>query len=187
MKNKWFSFVGLLILSKSAFALESAVGLSGVWMVRSDGPTDSFKQFAPEVVGYIYNPLPSHFSFRSALRFSYAWQQPEMPKAVRVNEFDFRFGGETGIVWNWIVSPSLTFGGGGIYRRIELATAPPISVKSDGVSETQVLPFIQGQFGLGIPIEKGVVVLEPYVRYMKVFGDDRYGWNFGAEATVTIF
>jgi hypothetical protein len=178
------------IFTPSAMAsspMEYAVGIGGVGSFRGNNLENSFLQFSPELVGYGYTPLSPDFLLRPGIRANYAWQQPIMPSAIQIKEYDFKAGPELGIVWNGWVLPSFTLGIGAIYRSTVLQVQDPIRISQDDISGSALKPYVQVQVGLGIPISGAVVVVEPFGRYTKVLGDGRLNWATGIETTLSLF
>lgn len=206
MKNKskfkivsvGFAFCGVLLSLVSAASAASpsmqtegspfALGLSGVWSFRGATSDTSFTPFAPEIVGYTYHQLGNEgFWLRPGARVSYSWSQPSMPQALRVNDYDFKAGIESGILFNWAIVPSFTLGTGVIVRTTSLVTEAPIVVENDQISGRSLLPYLQAQAGVGLPFNQSKFVIEPFARYTLVFGDSRINWSMGAEASFLLF
>jgi hypothetical protein len=168
--------------------VHAAFGLGSSFSQKALIGEMSSTQFTPELVGYGYLPLSGDLWLRPSVRSGFSWQQPEMPYSLQMNEYDFHLSTQVGLVWGWIVTPSLSIGGGGLLRKTSLVTTSPIFVSNDSeTGGTTVLPFLQGQLGVGVPINKGWMLVEPYLRYTHVFGDHRYAWGYGVEATVSAF
>lgn len=165
----------------------SSIGLGALSLQRAETSNTSFSPVVPELVGYGYVPLNRDFWLRPGLRLNYNWQQPNMPSALQVKEYDLFFNPEIGFMFNWIVVPSLTVGAGLDYRVTSFEVGAPVSSSNDMISQTKFLPFLEAQFGVGIPMFHGKFQLEPYVRYLKVSKDPRYSWVFGTEGTVLLF
>lgn len=168
-----------------SFHLAIGAGLS--FYNRQEYGESSFTQLAPEFITYGYLPIFSRFWFRPGLRMNYSWQQPDMPQALRIEETDFRYMLETGIVFDWIVVPSFSYAFGQIYRTTQFKTRFPITSAQDDVSGTENIPMSQFQLGLGFPILKGLILFEPYARYTIVQNDKRFGWGYGFEVTFQAF
>lgn len=195
MKNRKYLFYILyliiLLFPKSIFAENQsyhlAVGAGTSFYVRQDYGEATFTQVAPEIVTYGYFPIYKSLWFRPGFRMNYSWQQPDMPKALRVEETDLRYMFETGILFDWIVIPSLSYAFGQIYRTTKFKTQYPITYAADEISGTENIPFSQFQLGLGFPILKGLIVFEPFIRYVIVQNDKRYKWGYGFEASFLFF
>lgn len=154
---------------------------------RQDYGEATFTQLAPELVSYGYLSIFNNIWFRPGIRMNYSWQQPDMPKALRIEETDFRYMLETGIVFDWIVVPSISYAFGQIYRTTKFKVGTPIFEIKDDISGTEQIPLSQFQLGLGFPILKGFILFEPYVRYTIVQNDKRFGWGYGFEVTFQLF
>ncbi|KAB8033295.1 hypothetical protein [Fluviispira multicolorata] len=188
---KFFLFILLLISNSSAFSqsnrFQMAVGGGVSFYPIRDFGENYFTQVAPEIVIYGYIPLFQRLWLRPGLRANYSWLQPEMPQAIRVEENDLKYDIEIGLVVDWIILPSISFGIGGIYRQISLKTQYPLVVPVDDVSGTDNIPMFQTQLGIGFPIASGIVVIEPYGRYVILENDKRFAWGYGLEVTMQIF
>jgi len=141
------------------------------------------QQWAPEFVAYAYFPLKSDILLRTGLRMNYAWDQTHNTQALNVSQTDFRYMGEVGVVYNWIVMPSLSTGFGADYRVIKLTTQAPIFVPKDNISSSKNLSTFYLQAGLGFPLIKGLLVIEPYARYTLTWNDPNQVFGYGIEAT----
>ena len=193
-KQKWIyliAFLNIICIQSRAQAEEKgfhlALGGGLSFYNRQEYGESQFTQLAPEFVTYGYFPIYKKLWFRPALRLNYSWQQPDMPKALRIEETDFRYMLETGIVFDWIVIPSFSYALGQIYRTTKFNTQFPITYAKDDISGTENIPMSQFQLGLGFPIAKGFIVVEPYGRYTIVQNDKRYGWGYGIEITFQAF
>lgn len=164
-----------------------AAGAGGFFSERQSVGNSSSFQMAPEVVGYGYRHLAGLFWLRPAARLSFAWNQPTMAQSFQVNEYDTRVGAELGVVWSWIVVPSLSVGTGSLYRVTSLQTTASIDASQSQMGGRSLMPLVYSQVGLGIPLAKGALLIEPYTRYVHVFGDSRYNWSTGAEATLSLY
>lgn len=186
------SILFLTMAAPPAFAFtlaewHPALGASASFNSSAADPKSSFEQFSPEVVAYGYHHLSGPLWLRPGVRLGFTWHNPEMPSAVQIRDFDTRLGVETGILLNGPIIPSLTLGTGLIYRHTSLVTASEIiTVEKDLISGSSLLPYLRAQVGLGIPIQKGWMVIEPYARYTQVLADPRAGWGLGIEATLSI-
>lgn len=175
--------------SESRF--HSAVGLGASLTERMSTQNYLTREKAPELSAYGYFPLlPSFFPdfwLRSALRLGYNWSQPEMSDSLRVVENTFRSSVEVGLVYSWVLIPSISVGGGSLVRSVHLETQSPIVSSKMDSGRTDFYPFLQVQAGVGIPLNGGLFVLEPYARSQWVFGDSRYQWAYGFDFSVEIF
>jgi hypothetical protein len=190
---KWsggVALVSLLVLSGSSASADGthvAAGASMTLQQRDDFGADSRTAAVPELVvlGYAPTGAPRVF-LRPGLRVGFAGlDQAEMPQAIRMHEYDVDAVAELGVLYDGVVIPSLALGVGGVARWVTSDLDAPVSGSS---SETrfELMPALQAQAGLGVPLLRGALVLEPFVRYDHVFGDDRVGWGVGLDATIAI-
>lgn len=181
--------LGWLASSSAALADDThiAAGASLSLQQREDYASGSRTAAVPEVVvvGYV-DTRASRVYVRPGLRVGFAGlDQAEMPQAIQMREYDLDAVAELGVLYDGVVIPSLAVGAGGVARWITREVDSPVS---GGAGETrfELLPAVQAQVGLGVPLARGGLVLEPFVRYDHVFGDDRVGWGVGVDATIVI-
>lgn len=172
--------------SAAADDLRLAAGASLGLQQRDDYGAGSRAALVPELVffGYLARGAPRVY-LRPGIRVGFTGSdQAEMPQAVQLREYDLEVAAELAVLHDGVVIPSLAFGAGTIGRWIQSDFQTPITT-SDG-TRFELLPAVHAQLGLGMPLARGGLVLEPFVRYDHVFGDDRVGWGIGLEATVAI-
>jgi hypothetical protein len=162
-----------------------AVGTNLSWSFRKDYGSRNFRRFEPEVVGFLYTSTPiENVWLRHGARLSYSNAQPQMPKAVRIEEYDWKASIEEGIVWSSIVAPSLTAGIGRDWRTIKVKAKPPITSVDSRLNTKDEFMWMYLQAGLGIPVAHGKYLIEPVVRYQHLAHDDRTNLAAGIEMTV---
>lgn len=160
-----------------------AVGINTLWQVRRDYGENPFFRYTPELFAQTYFDLSSPVFLRPGLRISYAWEQPEMPQSLGVLETDFVACAEVGLVYDWFIVPSFTFGTGINFRTTKLSVKAPIDADSDKISGSERLMLTYAQIGIGIPIENGRVLIEPMLRFQRLELDDRSWLSFGVETS----
>lgn len=175
------------ILAADAANFHLAAGGAGVFYIRQDYGESTFSQFAPEAVVYGYLPIFHHFWFRPGFRINYSWLQPDMPQAFQIKETDLRYMLETGLVFDWVILPSLTYAFGYTYRNTTLVTNYPIVSVNDSVSGSENIFYSHLQLGIGFPIMSGFIVIEPFGRFVMIQNDYRFKWAYGLETTFQIF
>jgi hypothetical protein len=166
-----------------------ALGVSGSWERRREFGADTHVAFVPELLGFHYRALGTgRWYLRPGVRLGYQGLfGVEMPRALKIVERDLTASGEVGFLRDGPVVPALVVGAGLTHRWVSLQTSAPLTVSEDAISRRQFLPRLYGQFGLGVPLFRGALVLEPHVRYERVFGDDRIDWRAGVDATAVLF
>ncbi len=161
-----------------------AVGASTIWSYRADYGARSFRRFEPEVIAYLYKDLPWERSWlRHGARIGYSDNQPQMPKALRLEESDWKAAIEESILWNWYVVPSLTAGVGYDWRTIRVKTTYPVSSTDSRLNTKDSFYWAYVQAGAGIPILSGAYMIEPVVRRQYLAHDNRTKWALGIEMT----
>lgn len=168
--------------------MQGAGGLSLGVVNRRDYGEGHSTRILVEPVFHLYFALPPDQLFvRTSLHFGYLWQQPEMPRAVRVEERDLYGGVGVGLLWDWIVIPSLSLGPQLVHRQTQLKTSTPVRVAQDPISRSEQLLGWFVQAGVGVPLLKGLLVFEPFYRYRWFADDARESWGYGLETSVQIF
>ena len=164
-----------------------AVGLNLAWTTRQDYGARTFRRLTPELIAFVYHASPWEETWwRGGFRLGYSSDQPEMPQAVKIRETDTTALFEAAITRDWYVVPSLTFGGGYDFRRTSVKTSAPIDIVDDRMNRKENLWMWYVQGGAGLPMLKGLVLIEPTVRYHTIQYDNRSHWMFGIETTVGI-
>jgi len=157
-------------------------GAAGAALTAFQQP-DTRWGLVPELFGHGYRPLGRHRLYlRPGARLSLrGLAQSEMPVQIQVREHDLGLGAELGLLRDGRVIPSLTLGATLAVRMIDLDVGDQVTVMSERADRIEVLPGGFVQLGLGLPVARGAVVIEPVVRYEVVAGDPRLGWRWGVE------
>lgn len=164
-----------------------AVGFNLAWTTRQDYGARTFRRLTPEIIGFTYGALPwESVWWRLGGRLGYATAQPEMPQTVRFEETDTTTLLEAAITRDWYVVPTLAFGGGYDFRRIKVKVSAPVDSADDRLNRKETLWMWYVQGGLGLPLLKARILLEPTVRYHTIQYDARSHWLFGIEMTIGI-
>jgi hypothetical protein len=171
-----------------AAVFQGAVGMGLGVINRDDYGEGSSSRLLIEPVfhGYLALPIDRLFA-RGSLHGGYLWQQPEMPRALRIEEKDAYLGLGLGLVWDGLLTVSLSGGPQFVHRKIELRTEGPIEATDDKISRTESMVGWFLQAGVGIPILDGLFVVEPFYRYRWFKDDERESWGYGVEASVQVF
>ncbi|MEY4575758.1 MAG: hypothetical protein RL701_461 [Pseudomonadota bacterium] len=164
-----------------------AVGLSIAEELRGDYSASTRAAFAPELLALGYIPLPLRDVYlRAGMRIGYdGLDQADMPRQVRLTERGLHELVELGILYDWVVVPALSIGGGLAQRFIDLETRGGVK-GTQRLDHTEVLGQIYVALGLGIPIAHGLVVIEPFFRVQHVFDDPRAVLRLGLDVTLRL-
>jgi hypothetical protein len=196
MRNSWTRLAAALALGVLSMTpagargqkLQGAAGVSVGWLERRDYGEATRANFIPEVVGYTYLSLGHRLFLRPGVRIGYSGlSQPDMPAAVAMREHDVAFSAEAGLVFDATVVPSLSVGTGVVARSVSLTTQAPVAAGDEQLSHWEALPMIYSQLGLGLPMWKGKLLVEPFVRTEWLRGDPRSHWRYGLDITVRVF
>lgn len=164
-----------------------AAGFNLAWTSRQDYGSRTFRRLTPEIVGFSYGSLPlDHYWWRAGLRLGYSTAQPEMPQAVRIEETDTTTLAEIAVTKDWYIVPSFAFGGGYDSRKTKVKVSAPIDTVDDRINRKETLWMWYVQAGAGLPLLKGLILLEPTIRYHTIQYDNRSHWMFGIETTIGI-
>jgi hypothetical protein len=140
---------------------------------------------APELIGYGYLHIDDRIYARLGARLgSRGWIQREMTTALRIEERELSFAGDVGLVWQSTVVPSISLQAGLVHRWFDV-TATGIEASLSNLGQSERLPMISAQAGLGLPLTKRLLV-EPFVRFEKIATDSRFGLRWGFEATMSL-
>ena len=166
-----------------------AIGAAYSFGNKKNGTDDSYKQSSGEVFGYLYPDLLSlnqEFIIRPGIRLGFTpEQEPKSAAAVSISEKDFKSTLEATLIWkNPPLFPALTVGGGMIYRTTTLTAQAPVVSTGSAIGGSSLLPFVQSQFSLILPIQEGKFELAPFTRYTHIFSDSRTGISYGLEGSI---
>ena len=161
-----------------------AFGLNLAWLTRRDYGAKDYRRFSPELMAYRYGELPwVDCYWRAGARLGFARGQPEMPRAVRIEESDTTVSIEGGLLREWHLVPSISWGLGYDFRTTKIKTSAPIDTTDDRFNRKERLMFWYLQSGIGLPLYSGMFMIEPVVRYQSIEFDDRSRWLLGFETT----
>jgi hypothetical protein len=161
-----------------------AVGFSPNWQFRKDYGARYYRRFWPEIMGYAYAPSPIDALYhRFGAKIGYSNDQPEMPSGVQFVETDYSYSVDYGIVYSWLICPSVSFGMGIDDRTTKVKAAPPIDSVDDRLDHKSKHRYWYVQSGLGLPFWDGRLLAEPTLRYQSVTLDNRVKWAIGFETT----
>ena len=164
-----------------------AVGFNLAWTTTQDYGARTFRRLTPEIIGFTYGALPwEEMWWRLGARVGYSSDQPEMPQAVRLEETDTTTLIEAAITRDWYVVPTFAVGGGYDFRKTKVKISAPIDSADDRLNRKETLWMWYAQGGLGLPLLKARILLEPTVRYHTIQYDSRSHWMFGIEMTIGI-
>ena len=106
--------------------------------------------------------------------------QSEMPQALSVRESDVVGRAEVGLGLAGPVHPALSIGAGGMVRRLRLTSDLP-GASASPISSTELLPVLDVELSLGLPVRRGTVVIEAFVRRQWCLGDARLDHAVGLD------
>lgn len=106
--------------------------------------------------------------------------QSEQPQALAVREYDLVGRIELGATYTGPVWPSLSVGGGGAVRWIRVAGDTP-GASASAINRSELLPAIDVQLSVALPVRRGTVLIEPVLRRQWVLGDTRLDWMWGLD------
>lgn len=152
---------------------------------RNDGGGVTARVHHYEVFAHSY--LRSHSEvlfFRPGVRFGYE-QIPdeEAPQAIKIREQSFRGGLELGILYEGVMVPSVSLQAGVLRRQLMLEKGSQIISESRSFPTTEWLPTATMNLGLGLPLEGGKLILEPFYRFVWIAKDTRQTTQWGLDAS----
>lgn len=164
-----------------------ALGVTPALELRRDYGAGWRTAFVPEVVGLGYLPAwGMRWFYRPGARLGVdGISQPEMPEDLQVVERGLRLLGEWGLGYDGVVVPALSLGGGLVARWITLKTGGAVH-GTDALDRRELLGTLYAQLGVGVPIERGLLVAEPFARAQYTLSDDRAPLRFGVDLTLSL-
>ncbi|MCX6118615.1 MAG: hypothetical protein NT027_13825 [Proteobacteria bacterium] len=161
-----------------------ALGINLAWQSRRDYGDRYFRRFFPEILGYVYGPTPVEQLFwRGGARLGYSSDQPEMPQSIQITEQDTTIILEGALTRNWYWVPSIAFALGYDFKTTKVKSKSPIESVDDRINKKEKLLLWHIQAGLGLPLFRGDILIEPIIRYQQIELDDRAKWLLGFEWT----
>jgi hypothetical protein len=163
----------------------AAVGLSTGWIRRNDYGDRTRGALAVEFVGLGYVATQRDRVFlRPGLRVGYVGLAPaEMPSALRFVERDATLAAELGALYDGVIIPAVSLGAGVSVRQLALDVGPPISTDETPLRRWEYLPMAYAQIASGVPIAGGRFLIEPFMRFELMAGDNRARWRTGLDFT----
>ncbi len=169
---------------KKGLDAQYAYGM-GLLIRREAAGENIFHKKVLSVTAEKYLPYQRNLYIRPTAHIFLSYGQPEVPHIMTFDENDIGADIDIGLLYDWLVIPSLNVGLGGIYRFTSFTVKDPVHTKTD-LSDFWFLAQGYVQFGVGIPIERGLLVLEPFGRYNYILGDARSRWNYGLRLTLAL-
>lgn len=163
-----------------------ALGVSlGFLQQRALGNT-SHTAFIPSLLGLAYVPLAPRLFLRPGLRVGYTGlNQAGASYGARINEHGVQGTAELGLSYDaWLV-PAFAIGTGIDYRSVNFV-GRGIVADSDAIDRKEWLGLGFAQAGLGVPLFRGALVVEPYARLQYTFSDDRSLWQMGLDLSFAL-
>jgi hypothetical protein len=152
---------------------------------RNDGGGVTSRIHHYEVFAQSYLKLPANNLFlRSGVRLGYEHiPDEEAPQSIKIREQSFRGGFELGILYEGLMVPSISLQAGVLRRKLTLDTSSQITSKSTDFPMIEWLPMGILNLGLGLPIEGGKLILEPFYRFVWIAKDTRQTSQWGIDAS----
>ena len=170
----------------SSAGIPIALGLSGGVVRRNDYGDRTRSAFVPEIVGFSYFGA-GRVHLRPGLRMGFArFGGADVPGALRFKERDTTLTGEVGLLFDGVLIPTLTAGGGVRLRSLALTLGRSIEAETEPISGWEALPTAYVQASLGMPVSEAPLVIEPFARFEHIAGDDRSRWRFGLDITIEL-
>ncbi len=171
---------------ESSPGVSYALGVSlGFLQQRALGNT-SHTAFIPSLLGLAYVPLAPRLFLRPGLRLGYTGlNQAGASYGARIEEHGVQGTAELGISYDaWLV-PAFAVGTGFDYRSVNFV-GRGIVADSDAIDRKEWLGLGFAQLGLGIPLFRGGLVMEPYARLQYTLSDDRSLWQLGFDLSFAL-
>lgn len=152
---------------------------------RNDGSDVYTKVQHYELCSQSYIQLPFERIFlRPGIRLGFDHIPDEgAPQWLSISERTFEGGLELGIIFDGLLVPSISWQSHLLARRLTLKTGGLVHSGSGHFPRTEWLNSNAVNLGLGLPIEGGKVLVEPFYRRVWVKGDERQSERWGIEAS----
>jgi hypothetical protein len=163
--------------------VDFALGLS-LGFLRQQGLGSELETgFIPSLLGLAYVPVAPRLFLRPGVRFGYVGlTQPPSSYGARLDEHGLQGSAELGLSYDaWLV-PTLALGAGLEYRYLDFV-GRGIVADSNAIDRKEWLGQFYAQAGLGLPIFRGALVVEPYARLQYTASDDRSLLQLGVDLT----
>jgi hypothetical protein len=162
-----------------------ALGASFGFVRRRDVGQEIETLFVPSIVGLAYFRVAPRVYLRPGLRLGLATDQPDTASDARIREGGILGRAEVGVLYDaWLV-PALSVGAG-FEARVISFVGDGVAQPSSQADRNELLGQFYGQFGLGLPLFHGFMVVEPYARIFHVFTDDRANSELGFDVTFAL-
>jgi hypothetical protein len=149
----------------------------------SDNMSTRVPQYEMAIQAYSILPWPN-VHMRSGLRLGMEGAADEShPLSLEVKESGTRFALESGVVLDGPLLPSASIQALVLRRSLELDTHGTSIVLTPQSKRTEWLFGGAFQVGLGIPIQGGRVLLEPFYRVLVIPSDVRQSSQWGGEVS----
>ncbi|MEN9529467.1 MAG: hypothetical protein RI932_1340 [Pseudomonadota bacterium] len=152
---------------------------------RNDAGDLTTRLHQAEVIAQRYLKLDHEgFFIRPGLRLGYEYTPyPDDPQSVRIEEKTWNGTFELGILYEGFLIPSMTWQNSLLLRQLQLTTQGNLSSESSGLPAREWLSSQGVAFGLGIPLDAGRLVVEPFYRIVWLKGDERLTGQWGIDTT----
>lgn len=152
---------------------------------RNDGGGVTSRIHHYEVFAHSYLRSRSEgLFFRPGVRFGYEHiPDEEAPQSIKIREQSFRGGLELGILYEGFMVPSVSLQAGVLRRQLTLEKGAQVISESKSFPTIEWLPTTTMNLGLGVPIEGGKLILEPFYRFVWIAKDTRQTSQWGIDAS----
>jgi hypothetical protein len=163
-----------------------AVGASFGFLRQADLGGAVVTQFVPSLVGLAYVNIAPRVYLRPGVRLGLpGLSQPDAASDAHVEEHGVQGRAEISVLYDAWVVPALTVGTGLERRSIDFVARGTVQ-DSGALDRTEWLGSVYAQAGLGVPLMRGFIVIEPYYRRHHTFSDDRSSSELGFDITFSL-
>lgn len=136
--------------------------------------------------GYLPLPLGNIF-LRPGARLGVEFQPSDTPDTpIRISEKGYKAGAELGVVYNGIVVPTVSLHSMVLMRQLSLKKPEDVPTRSNLVDNTEWLFSNNVTIGLGIPLQNGRLLVEPFYRFVQVSNDERKTYSVGLDLSYAL-
>jgi hypothetical protein len=136
--------------------------------------------------GYLSLPWDGMF-LRPGARIGYERQNSDGSiSPIRLFESTYKAGAEFAFVYNGIVVPAITVQGFVLSRTLKLSKPENVNSNASLMSRNEWLYSSALSLGVGIPIQDGRLMLEPFYRFVHIDDDARRRHSFGFDVSLAL-
>jgi hypothetical protein len=166
--------------------LSLGVAIAGAERTDAGSTTSQINEYESFAQSYVSLPW-NGFYIRPGVRLGFGHQNADGPQnPIRIFETTYKAGAEFALIFSGIVIPSVSLQGFILNRTLKLSRPDNVSNTANLMNRTEWLNARAITLGLGIPIADGRVIVEPFYRFVHIYGDERQDHLVGLDLSVSL-